>query len=40
MEFDSFAMSNIEEMEYEKVSSCGNWIESDDCGWENDCWQH
>lgn len=37
MEFDYFAMSNIEEMEYETVFSCGSWIESDDCG-DHDCW--
>lgn len=36
MDFDSFAMSNIEDMEYNSVSSITGWYEVDDCGSDND----
>ena len=36
MDFDSFAMSNIEDMEYNSTSSIGGWYEVDDCGSDND----
>ena len=32
MDFNSFAMSNIENMEYNSISSIGGWCEADDCG--------
>ena len=32
MDFDSFAMSNIEDMEYDSSFSTGSWSEVDDCG--------
>ena len=36
MDFDSFSMTNIEDMEYNSTSSIGCWYEVDDCGSDND----